>query len=278
MLKKLTVLALGVAGLHLSSSAQGALVAHYGMNEATGSIADSSGNNLTGTPDGTGLAYSQASVPAGTYGSIEILPTNATAFGNSIGFTRSSPTAGGRFTLGTPSQIDLLAEGGTPGSGEFTVMAWVFSQGLPASTSYRVFSTGRPGGWGLGLANVDRLRFTTFGVSDFTSAGTFPFNNNWHHIAASWSDGVLSTYVDGNLVSMTASGNTTNLIEETGPSYAIGSTDATADYFNGRIDEVRIYDTAMNQAQIIAAAVPVPEPASTAVVAVAAMGLLRRRR
>ena len=278
MFKRFVVLTLGVVGLGLPSAARAGLVAHWKMDESGGEIADASGNDIIGTPSSAGLAYAQSSVPAGAYGSITVLPGDAAAFGTSIAFTRSSATAGGRFSLGAPGAIDALAEGGAPGTGAFTVMAWVQSVGLPASTSYRVFSTGRPGGWGLGLANVDRLRFTTYGVSDFTSATTAPFNGNWHHIAASWSNGALTAYIDGNPVGMTTGGNTTTFIEEAGTDYSIGSTDPAADFFNGRIDDLKIFDTAMSRAEIIAAAVPVPEPAAGAALAGAATIALGRRR
>lgn len=260
--------------------AQGALIGQWRLNESSGNAIDSSGSGFTGTATAAGLTYAQASVPAGTYGAITLSAADAAAFGTSVQFTKS---LAGRFDLGAPAAIEGLAEGGSPGVGAFSVMAWVYTDSLPAGTTYRVFSTGRPGGWGLGVANVDRVRFTTYGVSDFTSSGTYPFNGNWHHLAATWQDGTLTTYVDGNVAAVTAGGSPVNFVDETGTSFSIGGTDATTnEWFNGRIDEVKLFSTALTQAEVVAAAVPtaVPEPASAGIVVVGAVAsrLLRRRR
>ncbi|QUE52398.1 choice-of-anchor D domain-containing protein [Luteolibacter ambystomatis] len=222
------------------------------MNEASGTIADISGNGLTGTPSAGGLTYAQPSVPAGAYGAITVTAANATALGTSINFTRAS--SGGFTVNGTAGGVlEKLAEAG-PSTGKFTAMAWINSSGLPASTTYRVFGTGPSGGWGLGLGNVDRVKFTTFGNTDYLSTGTYPFNGNWHHLAVTWNNGVVTTYVDGNVAALGSAATT--FTDEMTTAFRIGGNANGTDYFNGRIDELKIYDTAMTASEIIAAAVP----------------------
>lgn len=271
MLLKYTAL-IGAA-LLAANSTHAALVARWNMDEASGNLADSSGNNLTAAASGTGLTYAQGSVGAGTYGNITLSSSQASAFGTSINFTRSQS---GYATLsGQPAVIDSLAEPGP--SGSFTVMAWVNPVSLPSNTTYRVFATGATGGWGLGVANVDRLRFTTFGQADFGSTGTPVQSGVWQHIAVTFVNGAVSMYHNGQLIGSTpASSGFTE--ENVANNFVIGgNSNLTSDLFNGRMDEVRIYDSALTQQEIISAAT-VPEPSATALLGLGSLALLLRRR
>lgn len=108
------------AGHFASHESHAAVVAHWNMDESSGVIADSSGNDLAGTPSAAGLAYSHASVPDGTYGLITVTASDAVNFGSSIQFTRAES---GRFSIEAAPVISGLAEAGP--SGAFTVTAWV---------------------------------------------------------------------------------------------------------------------------------------------------------
>ncbi|MFD0894594.1 LamG domain-containing protein [Luteolibacter ambystomatis] len=264
---------LSALSLLMLASADGALVAYWNLNESSGNVADSSGNGLTGTASAGGLTYSQGSVTAGTYGALTVDSTTAAAFGSSVAFTRASS---GSFTVpGTAGGVlESLAEAG-PSTGSFTVMAWINTSGLPASTTYRVFGTGPNGGWGLGVANVDRLKFTTFGNTDYLSTGTAGFNGNWHHIAVTWNNGTVTSYVDGNVFALGSAATT--FTDEAGTIFRIGSNSNNTDFFNGRIDELKIYNTAMNVNQIRLEAVAVPEPSVALIGSLGLLALVRRR-
>lgn len=256
------------------ASADGALVAYWNLNESGGNIADSSGNNLTGTASAGGLAYSQGSVTAGTYGALTVDAATAAAFGTSVNFTRASS---GSFTVNGAAGgvLETLAEAG-PSTGAFTVMAWINTTGLPASTTYRVFGTGPVGGWGLGMANVDRLKFTTYGNTDYLSTGTTPFNGNWHHVAVTWSNGTVTSYVDGNAVTLNSAATT--FTDEASALFRIGGNTDGSDLFNGRIDELKIFNTALDVTQLRLEAVAVPEPSAFVLGGLGLLALFRRRR
>ncbi|SHK42964.1 PEP-CTERM protein-sorting domain-containing protein/Myxococcales GC_trans_RRR domain-containing protein/MYXO-CTERM domain-containing protein [Rubritalea squalenifaciens DSM 18772] len=267
------ILSMVGASLLAFSSAQASLVAYWNMDDVSGNLADSSGNNLTATPSGTGLTYGQASVSSGTYGNITLSGAQAASFGTAIEFDRSQS---GYATLsGQPAIIETLAEVGPTGS--FTVMAWVNPESLPSNTTYRIFATGATGGWGLGVANVDRVRFTTFGVQDFTSTGTPVASGTWQHVAATFADGVVSMYHNGQLIGSNPASS--GFVDENGANNFVigGNSNLTADLFNGLMDEVRIYDTALTEQEIIDAAT-VPEPGATALLGLAGVALLLRRR
>lgn len=228
-----------------------ALVAEWNMNESSGTIADASGNNLTGTPTpfalaNNGLAYGKLSVKAGTYGAITVTPTEAAKFGTSIQFIRSGS---GMFQIGNPAVIGDLASPGPTGT--FTVMAWV-NANVSSSSNQRIFATGSPNGWGVGLANVDQALFTTFGVADQISTNQPSSNNVWQHVAYVWNAGTIEVFFNGVSRFISSSG----FNDETNAEFGIGGNGNGYDHFNGRIDDLKIFDSALSQSEIVAAAQP----------------------
>ncbi len=271
--------------LSLLAAVQGvshaALVAHWSMDETThGSTIVDSVSGLVGTPTayglnpetgtGVGLAYGEPSVPAGTYGSITITPADAANFGTSIQFVRDG---GGMFQVGDPAAIGDLAGPGP--SGAFTVTAWV-NASVGTNSVHRIFSTGvaATDGWGVGLSNVDRAIFTVYGVGDRRSA-VVSSNNVWQHVAYTWDAGAIEVFINGVSV-FTTTVNGFN--DETNPQFGIGGNGNGGDHFNGRIDELKIYDGVLSSAEIAAAALPVPEPSAALLGGFGVLGLLRRRR
>ena len=230
------------------------LVARWNMNEASGTIADSSGNNLTGTPTAlavtnNALVYGQSSVPAATYGAITVSPADAAKFGSSIQFIR---TLSGMFQIGNPAVIGDLASAGPAGT--FTLMAWT-NAAVTSSTNQRIFATGPSNGWGAGLSNVDQVIYTAFGVADRRSTNAPSRNNQWQHVAYVWNAGAVQVYINGVSV-YTATAGFNN---ETNAQFGIGGNGNGGDHFNGRMDELKIFNTAMTAEEIIAAALPSAE-------------------
>ncbi len=83
----------------------------------------------------------------------------------------------------------------------------------------------------------------------------------WHHVAGTLDDssGKMLLYIDGNLVASTITSiRPFGALTGTNPGLGIGNveSDTYAEYFNGRIDDVRISDTALSPNQFLNA-VPV---------------------
>ena len=68
-----------------------------------------------------------------------------------------------------------------------------------------------------------------------------PSTATWHHIAYTWDGTNNNLYVDGTAVTSTATAHDGAAV--TGA--FIGATSAAADFFNGKIDDVRVYNTAL---------------------------------
>jgi chitodextrinase len=71
--------------------------------------------------------------------------------------------------------------------------------------------------------------------------------NTWTHVALTFNGSTLQLYVNGSPV---ASQSTSGTIQTTSNALRIGGNVPYGEYFNGRIDEVRVYNRALTQAEI----------------------------
>ncbi|MFY8108175.1 MAG: LamG-like jellyroll fold domain-containing protein [Bacteroidia bacterium] len=92
---------------------------------------------------------------------------------------------------------------------------------------------------------------STDGGQNGVSIPNSVLDGKWHHIAMTWQRNTVNgfrSYVDGQIVAQRTSGNV-NL-----PSVTVGgnlgSSSSPNEFFNGSLDEVRIYKTALTQGQI----------------------------
>ncbi|HSR62364.1 MAG TPA: DUF6701 domain-containing protein [Gammaproteobacteria bacterium] len=91
-------------------------------------------------------------------------------------------------------------------------------------------------------------------ANDFTSKSSVPINDdNWHHVALTRdaSDGSYKIYIDGNLdtsgtIGAGVIGNAYSSIGR------IEDTGGSPEYFNGNLDEVRVYDAVLADVDVIA--------------------------
>jgi hypothetical protein len=201
-----------------ASSAPSGQVAAYSFNENAGtSVADASGSGNGG------------SIGTATW-------STAGKYGNALSFNGS----GARVTVPDSPSLRL-----TTG---MTLEAWVFPTTVNAvwrdviykgNDDYYVEATssnGRPVGGG------------TFGGNNGEAYGTANLAaNTWTHLAATYDGTTLRFYVNGTQVSSTPR---TGAIATSAGVLGIGGDPLWGQYLSGRIDDVRIYNRALTQAQI----------------------------
>jgi hypothetical protein len=197
------------------------LVAAYSFNEGTGTqVIDKSGNGNTGVI--TGATW-----------------TSSGRFGSALSFNGTSSWV----TVTDSAVLDLKQS--------VTLEAWVYpksSTGWQAAVikeqtgglSYALYGNSDPG------TPVGTIH-TTNDVNLYGGSG-LPLNT-WSHLAVTYNGSVLKLYVNGTLVnSQSVSGQmpvSTNVLR-------IGGDSVWGEYFNGLIDEVRVYNRALSAAQIAA--------------------------
>jgi hypothetical protein len=131
----------------------------------------------------------------------------------------------------------------------FTLTGWIY----PKSSGSRIGFFGQNDAIECGFIDADTIQCWTSGGGyvnwDFTSA-TFPFNE-WHYIAAVGNGSNIKLYVDGELKSI--GGTSTTNYGSSSYFFNIGGGgifDASGNWFNGTIDEVRIYNRALTEDEI----------------------------
>lgn len=134
------------------------------------------------------------------------------------------------------------------GLGSFTLEAWVYCTNQTPVNSiirkggdYNLFL--RPNGvlslevWSGGMGDATRPFSQTLAVVP---------PNRWTHVAATWNGAAIKLYVNG----VDMSGTMSSSPIATAEALQIGRSAAFNETFNGRLDEVRIYNAALTQAQV----------------------------
>ncbi|MEO8662608.1 MAG: LamG-like jellyroll fold domain-containing protein, partial [Bryobacteraceae bacterium] len=226
------VVTVGALGLFLSrpsrSIAQSAPgpIAAYSFNEGSGSVVgDLSGNNLTGNIVGATWTTS------GKYG-------NALSFNGSTNYV----------DLGNPAALQL--------TGSMTVEAWVNAAANPADDG-QIVSKSNGFGWQFKTSPDTGPHTFGFGVSPTSGSMTQRYSastrslNTWYHVAGVYNTvaGTLSVYVNGALNNGSLSGAIPVVQFNQNVNVNIGRRTGGF-YFNGILDELRIYSRALSQAEI----------------------------
>jgi hypothetical protein len=251
------------------------------MDDLNSALLDSTGNHPVGTVVGS-VVQGQPGVPNGTYGAITV--TGATGLSTYFGPNASDSY----FTIGDSNANPVMNIGRT---GSMTVMSWIAPLAPDvAGRAYRPVSTGSflgtDRGWGFALRFGDTIganttvRLTTYGVADNDST---PFAVNfgeWIHIAATYSNGAINYYLNGNQL---GSSDTSLFGDELSAArLTVGGRTGGNDFdqTNGFLDGIRVYDEVLSTEAIRAAAVAsvVPEPSIGLLVGIAGLALLSFRR
>ena len=199
------------------------LVAAYGFEEASGTqVIDASGNANHGTISGASRV-------------------STTQFGKALKFNGTSNWV----TVNDSASIDL-----TTG---MTVEAWVYPT-VSLSNWATVLMKEQPGFATYWLyANDDTNRpanvVSVGGTFRQLSAGPHLPTKTWTHLAATYDGSTQKLYVNGELAGSRPQAGT---MAVSNGKLRIGGNSIWGEYFTGQIDEVRIYNRALTQAEILA--------------------------
>ncbi len=226
---------------------KGAPVGWWKFDECQGTVAhDSSGNNNTGTITiGTGAGNGHQD-SAGT-----CTVSGATAWYNgATGKRNASLNFDGiddYVSIANPTNFDFV-------SNDFSLSAWVYANNQGSNTG-RIINKLRSSGTSSYFIGVDSSGNVRYFISNGTNSLDRTYTgkdirSGWHLVTATFSrSGNATLYIDGISVDSGSISSVTNLL-----SYAdmkIGGLDGTNTYsFNGKIDDVRIYNYVLTSSQV----------------------------
>ena len=197
------------------------LVAAYGFNEGAGAtVADASGNGNTGTISNAGWTA------GGKYGA-------ALTFNGVNSWVTINDSASLELTKG------------------MTLEAWVDPTSLNGWEAAVLKE--RPSGLCYALYTSDNssrppAAYINTGANDINATGATNLSlNSWSYLAATYNGSTLSLYVNGVLAKSRSI--TGSILTSTG-ALRIGGDSVWGEYFNGTIDEVRVYNVAQTVSQI----------------------------
>jgi Concanavalin A-like lectin/glucanases superfamily len=201
-----------------ATSGPGGLVAAYSFDEGSG----------------TGVADASGSGNGGSFGTATW--STAGKYGNALSFNGSSA----RVTVPDSSSLRL-----TDG---MTLEAWVYP--TTVNSAWRDVIYKGSDDYYLEATSSNSGRPVAGGIFGGTYGETYGTNNlasnAWTHLAATYDGTTLRLYVNGTQVSSIARSGT---IKASAGPLTIGGDPLYGQYFTGRIDDVRIYDAALTQAQ-----------------------------
>jgi fibronectin type 3 domain-containing protein len=199
------------------------LVAAYGFDAGSGTtVTDQSGNGNNGTI--TNATWSGAG--NGKY-------ANSLTFNGTSAYVSVPNSA----SLGLTTGMTLEAWVKPAAQSSYNTVIFKERTGYYADALYANTDTNRPS------ANV----YTT---GDHELKGTAQLAlNTWTHLAATYNGSTLLLYVNGTQVGSVAF--TGSIVSSTGP-LKIGGNAIWGEWFNGQIDEVRVYNRALSAAEITA--------------------------
>jgi len=193
-------------------------VAYWRLEEASGGFEDSSGNANHGSPSVGGLTYGQTG-----------------EVGNAVLFDGAT----GQITVADSTTLDT--------GDVFTLEAWVNPAALPAGAK-TIFDKGA----GSYRLEIDVLPFPHFalykigvGTPIVKSSAVIAVDGVWRHIVVTKNGSTIAAYQDG-VDATSAVANQT--IVDTALSLGIGGQAGL--FYNGSLDEIAIYPTALTAARV----------------------------
>jgi hypothetical protein len=223
---------------------RGTPVAHWKLDECTGTSAnDSSGNSLTGTiTPGAGSNTSAGTCNSGA--GTEMWDDGTTGkFNSSLGFD------------GTDDYVSVADSSVLDITGDITVSLWAKPSVVDTSTDILLEkgdgtnATSRAFGIRINGSSLwSGAFYNTSGGSDVFASNITPVVGRWDHVVITRTSTIDRIYVNGQQAgssSLSGTLNNTSTILAIGRPGSLGS-----NYFNGQIDDVRIYNYALSATQV----------------------------
>ncbi len=233
---------------------RGAPIAWYRFDECQGNLAHNAALNANGTAAGMdGTITPNSGRSTGTCGSGTSTEMWNGGTTGKIGASLMFDGAGDYVTMGNQSVFDLNT------TGDMTVTGWFnrssFSNPHPIISKLNASSTG----WIINIASSNG-EFDYMAVDP--SFNLFGMGTPEHFMSAGWnffavvikrsSDSASTIYINGKQSAVVKSGTLSTLGDTTNTAaLQVGAATSQSQYFNGQIDDIRIYNYPLTAAQVV---------------------------
>jgi len=161
---------------------------------------------------------------------------------------------GSSSNITTPFNISNIVSDINDRTQDFSISLWINPSVIPSSGSDVIFYEGNYNVYSpqyhailLKFQNGNTV-FTVYDGVEYNASTSTVTTNNWHHISCVRESSVLKLYVNGSLAdSVTQSGNTSISSSAT---LKIGQTYSASDHYNGKLDQVRIFNKALSSSEV----------------------------
>ena len=157
---------------------------------------------------------------------------------------------------GVNDYVDLGNTSDTKSESPYTISVWALKNGTGTGTFPTIISNQKnssgQGGWAINEnSNKWRAYIDTTGSGGwvYAESNATITTSQWYHLVAHWDGSTITLYVDGVAQTTTASAATIGYGTIT-QNATIGSY-TSANYFNGKIDEIAIFNYALDSDQIL---------------------------
>lgn len=210
-----------------------------GWSGVANEVRDASGNGLAGRAFGAGAT-----------------PTTTAANNGNAAFCRS-----GLFSGASSQYVETANQASLSPTSRFTVTAWVRPASWPAAGG-RMTVVSKDTNYEFHLTSTGALnwRWSAGANAITTPANALPLNA-WTHVAIVYARGAQEVFINGALAAQNWANPDRNATASNTLPFQAGSDQGAAGrYFDGQIEEVRVYDYAMSAADVLAVRNEVPAP------------------
>ncbi len=212
----------------------GSLIAEYRLDECgydgtVGDVIDNSINRLHGTTSTTG--------------------TTKTIAPNKICTAASFDGSNGAITVPHNDKLNLA------GSNGFTVSLWVYLTGDTGTLVSKMSGTGynNDDGWDIEIWDDGNIYFDINGFAAYVGASQPTPSNSWHHIVGVYDPNAsrqVILYIDGKRVDRARYNTAFRDASTDALTIASGGVNGYQNYYDGDIDEVKIFNRALESAEV----------------------------
>ncbi|HYY41365.1 MAG TPA: LamG-like jellyroll fold domain-containing protein, partial [Pyrinomonadaceae bacterium] len=154
---------------------------------------------------------------------------------------------------GTNSYVDMGAPASLNMTTGMTLGAWIYPTGSGSDSYWGGIIINKEGEYEITRAADGTIRWALANSNPgwtWINTGYVAPLNQWTHITVVYDQGAVSTYANGALVHSYAGAGAIGDVDGSQNNFRVGGRQAVPQYFQGRIDEVRVYGRALTPSEV----------------------------